>query len=74
MMATRDWDPAAATAPGSCIGRGSWDPDPPAALGSSVGHESRDPDPLVALGSCGACGSGRSVTSTMLTASEVSAM
>jgi hypothetical protein len=76
MVATEDWDPAAAIAPGSSTGRGSWDPDPPVVPGSSAGHGSRDPDPSVEElpSSCGACGSGRSMTSTMLTASEVAAM
>jgi hypothetical protein len=76
MAASGDWDPAAASAPSSFIGRGSWDPDPSADLGSSAGHGSRDPDPSAEelMSSCGACGSSRSATSTMLTASKVAAM
>jgi hypothetical protein len=76
MVATGDWDPGTAIAPASSTGRGSWDPDPPAAPSSSAGHGSRDLDPSVKElpSSCGACGSGRSATSTMLMASEVAAM
>jgi hypothetical protein len=59
MVATEDWDPVAMTTPGSSVGRGPRDPNPPAEKLPS---------------SCGACGSGRSVTSTMLTASEVDAL
>jgi hypothetical protein len=59
MAASGDWDPAAVSAPGSSVGRGS-----------------RDPNPLAEelLSSCRACGSDRSATSTMLTASDVAAM
>jgi hypothetical protein len=76
MALSGDWDPAATLASISSVGHGSWDPDPSAAPGSSVGHGSRDPNPSVEElpSSCRACGSGRSVTSTMLTASEVAAM
>jgi hypothetical protein len=88
MAVSGDWDLAAASASissagrGSSVGRGSFDPDSSAAPGSSVGHGSSadrgswDPNPLAEelLSSCRACGSGRSTTSTMLTASEVAAM
>jgi hypothetical protein len=76
MAASGDWDPTATSAPGSSEGRGSWDPDPSAAPSSSTGHGSRDPDPLAEElpSSCKTCGSDRSVTSTMLTASEVATM
>jgi hypothetical protein len=76
MVATGDWDPVAVAAPGSSTGGGSWDPNPPAAHGSSVGRGSRDPNPPAEElpSSCGACGSSRSATSTMLMASEVAAM
>jgi hypothetical protein len=76
MVASGDWDPAAASAPGSSTASGSWDPDPSVALGSSVGPESWEPDPSVEelSSSCRLCGSDRSVTSTILTASEVAAM
>jgi hypothetical protein len=76
MAASGDWDPAAASASVSSVGHGSWDPDPSTAPGSSTGHGSRDPDPSAEelTSSCRACGSGRSVTSTMLMASEVATM
>jgi hypothetical protein len=73
MAASGDWDPTAALASVSSVGHGSWDPDPSAAPGSSIGRGSRVPDPSAKElpSSCRACGSGRSVTSTMLMASEV---
>jgi hypothetical protein len=76
MAASGDWDSATASAPSSFVGRGSWDLDPSAAPDSSVGRGSRDPDPSAEElpSSCGACGSGRSMISTMLTASEAAAM
>jgi hypothetical protein len=76
MAASGDWDPTAALASVSSVGHGSWDPDPSAAPGSSIGRGSRVPDPSAKElpSSCRACGSGRSVTSTMLMASEVAAI
>jgi hypothetical protein len=56
-VATGDWDPAAATAPGSSTGRGSWDPDPPATPGSSAGRGPWDPDPPIVPGSSAGHGS-----------------
>jgi hypothetical protein len=55
MATSGDWDPAAASALGSSVSPGSWDPDPSVEELPS---------------SCRPCGSGHSVTSTMLTTSE----
>jgi hypothetical protein len=62
------WRPAAAS--------GDWDPAAATALGSSTVPGSRDPEPSAGEppSSCVLCGSGRSVNSTMLTASEVAVM
>jgi hypothetical protein len=78
--ASRSWDSAvewdSSWWSGAREAFGSWDPTATSTLGSAVGFRSWDPEsPVEApFKTWGCCGSSRSMTHTMLTASAVTVM